>query len=156
MPTLQSEYYAGQANELVRFRANANIACGEVRLATFEYKFGWKPGVVEAVGDIVQLGRLDPNVMVLSDEIKVISEGVGGTGVTLTKVGDQQDDDRYSAAALALTAAGWVPAVPPPTSTIPDVVITKDVNDIVQATLGGTLPATVGKRFWVRIKYRPN
>lgn len=156
MPTINSEYYDNQVNELVRYRAASNIANGEVRVLTLEYKFGWKAGETAAAsGDIVKLGRLDPGITIFSNEIVAYSEGIGGTTVTFTKLGDQQDDDRYTTTAIALTAAGWVNVTPAVTSTIPDVVITKDVNDVVQATLGGTLPATAGKRIWVRMKYRP-
>lgn len=159
MPTLNSEYYANQTGELVRYRAASNIANGEIRMATYEYKFGWNVvgGVAqtpEASGDILKLGRLDPGVTVLANEIVVQSEGIGGTTVTLTALGDQQTANRYSTTAVALTAAGYVTVTPVVATTTPDIIVTKDVNDVLQATLGGTLPATVGKRFWVKVKYR--
>lgn len=155
MPTLNSEYYDAQANELVRYRASSSVANGEVRVATLEYKFGWKTGVTEATGDILRLGRLDGGVMIYSNEIVVYSEGIGGTTITFTALGDQQTANRYTTTAVALTAAGYVNVTPVVATTIPDVVITSGVNDIIQGTLGGTLPATAGKRIWVRIKYRP-
>jgi hypothetical protein len=154
MPTLQSEYYANQVGEMVRYRSASNISNGEFREATLEYKFGWKPGVVEASGDIIQFGRLDPGITVQPDNMKILSEGIGGTAVTFTAVGDQQVPNRYSTTALPLTAAGFVPVVPIVTTTIPEPVITKDVNDIIQGTLGGTLPVTAGKRIWLRVRYR--
>ena len=160
MPTLNSEYYANQVNELVRYRAASNIANGEVRVLTAEYKFGWNVvgGVAqtpEASGDIVKLARLDPGITIFSNEIVVFSEGIGGTTVTFTALGDQQTANRYTTTAVALTAAGWVNVTPVAGTTIPDVVITKDVNDVLQGTLGGTLPATVGKRIWVRLNQSP-
>ena len=151
MPTFNSEYYANQANELVRYRAASNVACGEIRSATLEYKFVG----TEASGDILKLGRLDPGTTVIADEMKVLSEGIGGTSVTFTAVGDQAVANRYTTTAIALTAAGFVSLTPVAATTIPEVVITKDVNDVIQGTLGGTLPATVGKRIWVRVRYRP-
>ena len=156
MPTLQSEFYAAQANELVRFRSDANIAMGELRESTYEYKFGWKPGVTEASGDIIQIGRLDPGVVVHADEVTVMSEAIGGTSVTFTAVGDQQVANRYSTTAIPLTAAGYNKMVPVAGTSIPEVKIVKDVNDVLQATLGGTLPATAGKKIWVRVRWRPN
>jgi hypothetical protein len=156
MPTLQSEYYAAQVNELVRYRADANVAMGELRESTFEYKFGWKAGVVEASGDILQLGRLDPNVVVHADDITVLSEGIGGTTITFTAVGDQQSANRYSTTAIPLTAAGYAKLVPVPATTVPEVKIASGVNDVLQGTLGGTLPATAGKRIFVRVRWRPN
>ena len=150
--TLKSEYYKNQTDELVRYRAASNIANGEFREATLEYKFTG----AEASGDILQFGRLDPGVTVQSDNIKLLSEGIGGTTVTLTALGDQQTANRYSTTAVAATAAGFVPVVPVPATTIPEVTITKDVNDVIQGTLGGTLPATAGKRIWLRVRYRLN
>lgn len=156
MPTINSEYYDNQVNELVRYRSASNISNGEVRVLTAEYKFGWKSGETAAAsGDIVKLARLDPGIHVFSNEIVVFSEGIGGTTVTFTALGDQQLANRYSTTAIALTAAGWVTVTPAVATTIPDVLIVKDVNDVLQATLGGTLPATAGKRIWVRVKYRP-
>lgn len=156
MPTIQSEYYTNQVDELVRNRAASNIAYGEVRVLTIEYKFGWKSGEAAAAsGDIVKLARLDPGITIFSNEIVVYSEGIGGTTVTFTALGDQQTANRYTTTAIPLTAAGWAPVTPVVATTIPDVVIVKDVNDVLQGTLGGTLPATVGKRIWIRIKFRP-
>jgi hypothetical protein len=34
------------------------------------------------------------------------------------------------------------------------VVKTDSTNNVIQATLGGTLPATVGKKFWLKLAYR--
>lgn len=155
MPTINSEYYDNQVNELVRYRSASNISNGEVRIATFEYKFGWKSGEAAAAsGDIVKLGRLDPGTTVLADRMQILSEGIGGTTVTFSAIGDQQVANRYTTTAAALTAAGFVTVTPVAATTIPEVVIVKDVNDVLQATLGGTLPATAGKRIWVRVWYR--
>ena len=85
-----------------------------------------------------------------------MSEGIGGTTVTFTAVGDQQTANRYTTTAVALTAAGYVKLTPVPGTTIPEVKITSGVNDVLQGTLGGTLPATAGKRIWVRVRWRPN
>jgi hypothetical protein len=155
MPTLQSEYYAAQVNQLVRYRADSGVAMGEIRESTYEYKFGWKAGVIEASGDILQLGQLDNGVVVHADDITVLSEGIGGTTVTFTAVGDQQTANRYTATAIPLTAAGYAKLVPAPATTIPEVKITGGTNDVIQGTLGGTLPATPGKRIWVRVRWRP-
>lgn len=158
MPTYNSEYYANQYNELVRYRAASNIANGEIRMATFEYKFGWNvvggvAQVAEVSGDILKFGRLDPGVTVLANEILFVTEAVG-SAATITAIGDQAVANRYSTTAVTLTAAGYFAVTPVAATTIPDIVIVKDVNDVLQGTLGGTLPATVGKRFWVRVKYR--
>ena len=152
MPTFNSEYYANQIGGQARYRAASNVANGDLREATLEYKFGG----TEASGDILKFGRLDPGVTVQSDSMKLLSEGIGGTTVTLTAIGDQQTANRYTTTAVAATAAGFVAITPAVATTIPEVTITQGVNDVIQGTLGGTLPATVGKRIWLRVRYRLN
>jgi len=152
MPTFNSEYYANQIGGQVRYRAASNVANGDLREATLEYKFIG----TEASGDILKFGRLDPGVTVQSDNMKLLSEGIGGTTVTLTAIGDQQTANRYTTTAVAATAAGFVAITPAVATTIPEVTITQGTNDVIQGTLGGTLPATAGKRIWLRVRYRLN
>ena len=152
MPTFNSEYYANQIGGQVRYRAASNVANGDLREATLEYKFIG----TEASGDILKFGRLDPGVTVQSDSMKLLSEGIGGTTVTLTAIGDQQTANRYTTTAVAATAAGFVAITPAVATTIPEVTITQGTNDVIQGTLGGTLPATANKRIWLRVRYRLN
>ena len=78
MPTFNSEYYANQIGGQARYRAASNVANGDLREATLEYKFVG----TEASADIIKFGRLDPGVTVQSDSMKLLSEGIGGTTVT--------------------------------------------------------------------------
>jgi hypothetical protein len=82
----------------------------------------------------------------------VVYSGIGGTG-DFTVLGDQQSRTATTTA-VALTAAGFV-SVTPVAYDHPRRGYHEGRNDVVQGTLGGTLPATAGKRIWVRIKYRP-
>ena len=49
MPTPKFRILRESGWELVRYRAPSNIANGELRMATFEYKFGWN-----VVGGVAQ------------------------------------------------------------------------------------------------------
>jgi hypothetical protein len=150
MPTFNSVNYANQIGGQVRNRLESNVICQERRTANLEYAFVG----TEASGDILKLGQLPPGVTIMADEIKLQSEGIGGTTVTFTAIGDQQTANRYTTTAVPLTAATAGAAITPVVAnTIPPVVITKDVNDVIQGTLGGTLPATAGKRIWLRVPY---
>ncbi|HWL54281.1 MAG TPA: hypothetical protein VNQ90_17710 [Chthoniobacteraceae bacterium] len=62
----------------------------------------------EAAGDVIEIGELPIGAELVPNLCTVISEGLGGTTGTITKLGDAEDDDRYSATAIALTAAGIV------------------------------------------------
>lgn len=151
MPTFKSTTYAAQSGGMVRDRLSSTVANGEKRFAEPEYKFTGS----EASGDILQLFQLPPGVAVYADDIKLLSEGIGGTTVTFTALGDQQTANRYSTTAIPLTAAvNGAAVVPVAATTVPMVTIVSGVNDVIQGTLGGTLPATAGKRIWLRIPYR--
>jgi hypothetical protein len=150
MPTFNSATYAAQIDGNPRNRIDSAVACGELRFAEVEYKVV----ATEATGDILKLFQLPAGAVVMPEQMQVFSEGIGGTSVTLTKIGDQADDDRYTATAVALTAAGIVSITAAVTGIPPNRVVIDSTNNVVQATLGGTLPATVNKRFYVKIPYR--
>lgn len=150
MPTFNSATYAAQIDGNPRNRIDASVGCGETRLLEVEYKVL----ATEASGDILKLYQLPAGAVVLPEKTVVFSEGIGGTSVTLTKIGDQGDDDRYSATAVALTAAGIVNVTPATFATPPNRVVIDSTNNVLQATLGGTLPATANKRFVVQVTYR--
>jgi hypothetical protein len=149
MPTFNSETYDAQTGGNPRNRLSSAATNAEIRIAEIEYKVKG----TEAAGDILKLYQIQNGVVVYTELSAVSSEGIGGTGVTLTKIGDAADDDRYSTAAVALTAAGFVPlTVIPANRAVPWV--TDGTSNVIQATLGGTLPATAGKRFWLKLAYR--
>jgi hypothetical protein len=149
MPTLNSATYAAQIDGNPRNRLDASVMSAEVRFAEIEYKILG----TEASGDILKLFQIQNGVIVYPEQSAVISEGIGGTGVTLTAIGDQAKANRYSAAAVALTAAGVV-ALTVIAADRAAPVRTDSTNNVIQATLGGTLPATVGKKFWLKLAYR--
>lgn len=149
MPTLNSATYAAQIDGNPRNRLSASVLNAEIRIAEVEYKFTG----AEATGDILNLVQLPNGTIVYTEHSAVSSEGIGGTTVTFTKIGDAVDDDRYSATAVALTAAGFVPLTVIAANRAVPWVIDKDTN-LIKAVLGGTLPATAGKRIWLKLAYR--
>lgn len=60
----------------------------------------------EVTEDQFDIILLPIGAILLVDELKVTSEGVGGTTVIINKLGDAGDDDRYSSGNVAITAAG--------------------------------------------------
>lgn len=149
MATINSATYDAQFGENPRYRLDNSVLTAEVRFAEIEYVVKG----TEAANDVINLCDLPIGAMVYPEHCAVVSEGIGGTGVTFSKVGDAKVLDRYSAAALALTAAGWVPFVVVPANRIAPFVIDSETKTI-KATLVGTLPATAGKKVRVRIGYR--
>jgi hypothetical protein len=149
MPTFNSATYDAQIGGNPRNRIDASVLSAEVRFAELEYAIKG----TEAAGDILKLGQIQNGVVVYPEQSAVISEGIGGTAVTLTAIGDQASANRYSSAAVALTAAGFVPLTVIAANRAAMAKI-DSTNNVIQATLGGTLPATTGKKFWLKLAYR--
>jgi hypothetical protein len=149
MPTFNSATYDAQIGGNPRNRIDASVLSAEVRFAELEYAIKG----AEAAGDILKLGQIQNGVVVYPEQSAVISEGIGGTAVTLTAIGDQASANRYSSAPVALTAAGFVPLTVIAANRAAMAKI-DSTNNVIQATLGGTLPATTGKKFWLKLAYR--
>src|SRR5258705_13970584 len=98
MPTFKSTTYAAQSGGMVRDRLSSTVANGEKRFAEAEYKFTGS----EASGDILQLFQLPPGVAGYADDIKLLSERIGGTTGTFTARGDQHTPNRYSTQSIPL------------------------------------------------------
>jgi hypothetical protein len=150
MPTINSDIYAAQIGGLVRNRLDPSVVNAEARIAEITYV----TKATELTADIIKLWQIPPGVVIYAENIKVFSEGVGGTTVTITKIGDQAVDNRYSTTAIALTAAGIVVNTPVLASVLTRPVIVADVNDVLQITLGGTLPMTITKKIVIHVPYR--
>jgi|GEM_PF-1683479 len=66
----------------------------------------------EVASDVIDIADLPIGAQLVPNLCTVVSEGLGGTTGTIAKLGDAEDDDRYSATAIALTAAGIVAVTP--------------------------------------------
>lgn len=106
----------------------------------------------EAAADVLNIVILPEDSYLVPDLMKVANDGAGGTSVTLSKIGDAVDDDRYSTTAVALTAAGFITVTPTAAIRVTPFQITETTRTI-QATLAGTLPMTAGKKILFRVPY---
>src|SRR4029077_21291555 len=100
MPTFNSATYDAQIGGNPRNRIDSSVLSAEVRFAELEYAIKG----TEASGDILKLGQIQNGVVVYPEQSAVISEGIGGTGVTLTAIGDAVGNNRYRATGGPSTA----------------------------------------------------
>src|SRR4029077_4495500 len=103
MAILNTQTYLDQTSGNPRKRLDSQVASGELRRIEVTYT----TTAAEVAGDVLNVYQLNNGVVVLPEESWVASEGIGGTGITISKLGEAVDDDRY-ATAIALTAAGIV------------------------------------------------
>ncbi len=106
----------------------------------------------EAAADVINIIDLPVGARLVPDLMKVANDGAGGTSVTISKIGDAEDDDRYSATAVALTAAGNVAVTPTNAISVTPFTITETTKTI-KAVLAGTLPMTAGKKIVFKVPY---
>jgi hypothetical protein len=159
MAILNTQTYLDQISGNPRKRLDAQVASGEVRFIEIPYV----TTAAEVAGDILNVYQLNNGVVVLPEQSWVASEGIGGTGVTISKLGDAVDDDRYSATAIALTAAGLINPLTPnmaasvlvrtPTNS-GDPLTAAPATNVLKAVLAGTLPVTAGKKVIFGIAFR--
>lgn len=102
MANFSSDTYTKQTSLLVRDRQDGNNVSG--RIVAFKAKF--TTTAAWAAADVLDIVQLPVGATLLVQSLRVSTDGVGGTGCTIAKIGDALDDDRYSATAVALTAAG--------------------------------------------------
>jgi hypothetical protein len=106
----------------------------------------------EAAADVINIIDLPAGAELVPDLMKVANDGAGGTSVVISKIGDAEDDDRYSATNIALTAAGNVSVTPTNAIVVTPFKITETTKTI-KATLAGTLPMTAGKKIVFKVPY---
>jgi len=151
MATFLSDVMTGQASLNVKDRIEGQRVSGDVRISESIYT----TTATEVATDVIQFAKLPVGAILLPEKCWWFTDGVGGTAVIFTTIGDSGDDDRYATADIALTAASTVPIFMvvlvglllvrfPLTST----------SNIIQGTLAGTLPMTVGKKIVTHLEYR--
>ena len=109
----------------------------------------------EVTTAVIQLAQLPHDSYFLPEKSWFFSEGLGGTSVVITSIGDEVDDDRYSTTDLAVTAASTVPLT---VTTIPALLLSRwkitEATRIITATLTGTFPVTTAKKLVYSLAYR--
>ena len=154
MATHNTDVAAGQLAALtnsVRDLVDGTKVTGDIRMLESIYT----TDATEVTGAVIRIGVLPVGAYLLPEKCWAFSEGIGGTTIIATSIGDQADDDRYATADLALTAASTIllPFVPLAAILLARHKITAASN-IITATLTGTFPATAAKKIIWHLEYR--
>ncbi len=112
MATFYTNEAKAQNDLLVRDRVRSTSANGQLRFyeATYEFK-----GTEAATGDEIVVAEIPVGAVVLPEHSSVAFEAsLGGSVLALPKLGDMDDDDRYSATSISLNSstAGRVVVTP--------------------------------------------
>lgn len=109
---------------------------------------------LEVTADVMQVGQIPVGAILMPEKCWVWSEGVGGTAVIYTSMGDALDAARYATGDLALTAASAaiLPVIP-----LPAVILARyqalATSNIITFTTAGTFPLTVAKKIVHHLEY---
>jgi hypothetical protein len=151
MAALSTDIYVGQSSVNVKDRVDGNKVTGDMKTFTAIYTATG----LEAVGDVLSIVQLPVGAILNADSLRVTTDGVGGTTATLATIGDAGTAARYSATAVALTAAGTnLTVTGVNANALTPYPVTKDTN-VIQATLGLAAGAfTAGKKVLIRGNFR--
>ena len=112
-------------------------------------------GVTEVATDVIQIARLPAGAILLPEKCWFFTDGVGGTAVVYTSIGDALDAARYATVDIALTAASTIPIFP---TVLVALLLTRYVmlptSNVITALTAGTFPLTAGKKIVHHLEYR--
>ena len=108
----------------------------------------------EAATDVIDIGEIPAGAQLVPSLSRVISEGIGGTGATIAKLGDATVDNRYSTTAIALTAAGVVAVTPTNAVALIPYTVTPETTRIKATLALASGSITAGKRVRFELIYR--
>lgn len=150
MATFKTDVQAGQTG-FARDRVEGQKVTGEVRFAEATWTV---PSTAVTTGDTIEVVTLPVGAVVIPELSRTNSEGLGGTTVAISKIGDAADDDRYTASSVAVVSAGstaWTPAQA--TSVVPRYATTQDTSVVLATLTHGGAPIA-GKRLSFLIAFR--
>lgn len=154
MATLYTAEATTQGTGELRSRVDGNLASGDIRYAEFTYTTS---GSEAASGDTIEIGDIPVGAVVIPELSKVANEAsMGGSVLAIPKIGDADDDDRYSASSISVNSStAGITAVTAAvgTSVIPRHVVTEATKRLV-ATFTRTSAPTAGKKIVFIIAYR--
>jgi hypothetical protein len=107
MPSFNTDIYTGQASLNVKDRVDGTKVTGDRR----QFQAIYTTTGTEAAADTINIVQLPIGATLLVETLRITSEGIGGTGATIATIGDSTSAGRYSATAVALTAAGTLLSV---------------------------------------------
>lgn len=142
------------ATETVRNRMNASSTNGDVRY--FESVLT-ATGTEAATGDSFVIAKIPVGAVVLPEETKIANEAsMGGSVLSIVKIGDAAVDDRYTATATTIHSSNAaVQSITPniAASVIPRWKATKDTQEVI-AAFTRTNAMTAGKKILFRVAYK--
>jgi len=151
MALLSTDVMVGQASRNVKDRPEGQKVSGDIRMIEATYT----TTATEVTADVMQVAQIPVGAILLPEKCWVWSEGVGGTAVIYTSMGDALDAARYATGDLALTAASaaTLPVVP-----LAAIILARYValstSNIITFTTAGTFPLTAAKKIVHHLEYR--
>jgi hypothetical protein len=154
MAILNSAIYTAQTQAIKGFgsRASAANVSAAVAVATFTYTvLGAGVTGAETTGDTIYLGRLPANAVVQAANIRVSTDGIGGTGA-ITQIGDNGLATRYSSTSIAVASAVSTLATATNAQVVTPVAVAEG-NEILTATLTFASAITAGTKITFFVPY---
>lgn len=151
MALINTDVMAGQVDANLRNRVEGQRVTGDLRVCEAIYTtLG-----TEVTADVIQIAKLPAGAILYPEKMWIISEGIGGTAIVLTSIGDALDAARYATADIALTAASTVPIF---LTVLVPLFLTRYVmlptSNVITATTAGTFPPTAAKKIIFHLEYR--
>lgn len=146
---LGTDTYQKQASTNPAARPDGQLVSGDIAEITGTYTILG----TEASGDVLPLFKL-PIGAVLRD-MYVTTDGVGGTSVLFSEIGDAGDADRYATTDIALTAAAIETKMTARnTNALAPYAVASAANQTVTGTITHSGAPTAGKLIVIRAQYR--
>ena len=150
MPSFNSDIQANAVSGALASRNNNSaLTSGQKRhvSALITTTAAW------AANDLVHIATLPIGSVLIPEECRVSMEACGGTGTAFATLGDDGDDDRYSATSISLTSAATTAVTPTAANALAPYAIAAG-NEVIKAKVAlssGTV--TAGKLIRVRLTY---
>ncbi|MBN8708981.1 MAG: hypothetical protein J0I10_06345 [Verrucomicrobia bacterium] len=150
MATVKTDVATAQSSSNPRDRGDGNKVTGDLRIAEAVYT----TTTALAASDVIDVVTLPVGAIVLPERSWVASEGTGGTGTAIAKLGDALDDDRYSATSVAIaSAASSAVTAAAATSVVVRTPVTKDTATVKATVALSSGTVTAGKVVRFSIAY---
>ncbi len=154
MATFYTDIAPENLTQNVRNRTNGKLVTGNVVYAQATYT---TTGTEAATGDSIEVAVLPVGAVPLPELWRVNHEAsLGGSVVAIPKLGDAEDDDRYSATSISLNSStAGAQAVTPAiaTSVVPRYEVTEPTQRVV-AAITRTNAVTAGKKISFLLAFR--
>lgn len=150
MAILNSDISVRQNSGLLKDRVvnNQNIN-GDLRFLTATYTTTG----AELANDVINIAAIPVGARVVADFCRVSTDGVGGTGAAIAKLGDAASDNRYSATSIAIVSAGTTLVTPVAAFAVAPTPVTAG-NEVIKATVALSSGSfTAGKKITFRLAY---